>query len=187
MYEKIRDYATLSQIYARSDRVTAVRKIFEFYFLTHKFDLDLALLIKNNLKKTFEYPFEVFFRDYFVNDPLILVLAYIVALTSKSTNMNELFIFHIFYINNKLSLMNKHEVNNTMDWQIQFLINSFVIVAIQSNSQEKAAAQVVHISRPMHRRSKEQQQEQTAEHDWKLHSRTVQRLQARGRRYLAAQ
>ena len=44
MYEKITNYNTLALIYSRSDKLLTVRKFFEFYFLTNKFDCDLAVL-----------------------------------------------------------------------------------------------------------------------------------------------
>ncbi len=44
VFEKITSYNTLAIIFSRNDKLSTVRKFFEFYFLTNKFDLDLALL-----------------------------------------------------------------------------------------------------------------------------------------------
>lgn len=44
VFEKITNYTTLGHIYSRSDKLLTVRKYFEFYFLTNKYDMNLALL-----------------------------------------------------------------------------------------------------------------------------------------------
>lgn len=57
----------------------------------------------------------------------MLALSYVIVVGSKSTNLNEFFYFHLFYVHARLSSLPKAEVNDSMDWEIQFLINSFVI------------------------------------------------------------
>lgn len=83
--------------------------------------------MKNNPKKNFEHPFEPFFKSYFIEDPLVLVLSYVIVVGSRSTNLNEFFYFHLFFINARLNVLPKDAITDTMDWEIQFLINSFVI------------------------------------------------------------
>lgn len=57
----------------------------------------------------------------------MLALSYVIVVGSKSTNLNEFFYFHLFYVHARLSALPKAEVTDSMDWEIQFLINSFVI------------------------------------------------------------
>lgn len=57
----------------------------------------------------------------------MLALSYVIVVGSKSTNLNEFFYFHLFYVHARLSALPKAEVTDSTDWEIQFLINSFVI------------------------------------------------------------
>jgi len=106
--------------------------------------------LKNNPKKNFEHPFESFFKTYFIEDPLVLVLSYIIVIDqgSKSGNLNEFFFFHLFFVHNRLLALPNNEVFDKMDWEIQFLINSFVIVDFSDQAQ--APAQVLHLPQPLH-------------------------------------
>lgn len=57
----------------------------------------------------------------------MLVLSYVIVVGSRSTNLNEFFYFHLFFIHARLNTLPKDSNSDSMDWEIQFLINSFVI------------------------------------------------------------
>lgn len=144
MISKITKYASLSEIYSRSDRLVTVRKLFEFYFLTYRFDKHQCYLIKDCPNKKFDSPFEPHFTKCFLEDPLVLVVAYVIIRDTKSTNLNEMFLFHLYYLFNRMLLLPKGASSAHMDWEAQFLLNSFVVVDQRAN-QEKAAAQVLRV------------------------------------------
>ena len=84
----------LSNLKSNHKNISVARKIFEFYFLTNKFDLDLAMLLKNNPKKHFKHPFEDFYSKFWLNDCVLFYFYHIFAKNAPSNNLTELSFFH---------------------------------------------------------------------------------------------
>ena len=135
--DKLKDYESLKKIKSSCDKVSIARKLFEFYFLTPKFDLDLAILLKNNPKKTFTHPFEVLFINHWLKDPFLFALAHILALESPSANLTEMSLFHLFYTQVRIQKLGDKATNKKFDWEMEFNLNSFVKVTQNPKNDEK--------------------------------------------------
>lgn len=132
MISKITKYSSLTAIYSRSDKLVTVRKLFEFYFLTYRFDKHQCYLIKESPNKKMDSPFDSHFTKCFLDDPLVLVVGYVIILGTRSTNLNEMFLFHLYFLYNRLLQLPKGTSSSQFDWEAQFLLNSFVIVRLVS-------------------------------------------------------
>lgn len=67
----------------------------------------------------------------------------VIFLGTKSSYLSELFFFHLFYIHSRLLALPKLDKSPSLDWEIQFLLNSFVVVENFLTS-EKAALSKFH-------------------------------------------
>ena len=126
----------LSNLKSNHKNISMARKIFEFYFLTSKFDLDLAILLKNNPKKHFKHPFEEFFRKNWLCDYCLFYFYHIFAKNCPSNNQTELSFFHQFFIITRLNLQIDDTSNfenavatsnkSNLNWEIEFVLKTLI-------------------------------------------------------------